>query len=141
MEDKEVRSDRARIHENTRDVYNALNGSDVEQSPFVTNKDIFMLAACIGYKNEKRLPLETGKKEGIRMEVFSEKDRDILKGIALAETNDIHVLDRSPNEIMSGDVLTIAEEYAHGGIDELRSLIVQKPGLALWNLVDLIKNQ
>lgn len=142
MEELESRSDRARIHDSTRDVYEALTGgNDPEQTPFFSLKDVFMVACSIGYKKGKsmRKPLETGKKEGIRMEVFTEKERDVLKGIALAETGDIKVLEKKPDELISGKVLTIAEEYANGGIEELRSMVIEKPGYALLNLVALIK--
>jgi dnd system-associated protein 4 len=136
MED--IRSDRARMHENTRDVYSALNTGDPLQGPFHTNKDIFMLAASVGFSKKNKKPLEPGKKEGIRLEVFTEKDRDLLKAIALAHTNDIHVLAKQPDDIISPQVLTIAEQYAHGGIEELRALLIEKPGHKLWNLVDLM---
>ena len=139
METLEQRSDRARYLESTRDIYEALTtGSDPEQAPFPLMKDVFMYAACIGFKKGIRRPLPPGKKEGIRMDVFSERDLNILKGIALAETGDIHALERKAAEPVSGQVLNIAEEYAQAGMEELR-IILNKPGYILMNLVDQIK--
>lgn len=137
MDEKESRSDRARYHENTRDVYHALHGTDAEQAPFLMNKDVFMFAAVLGFRRGTRKSLEAGRKEGIRMEVFSDKDRDILKAIALADANNIRILEKKPNEIISSEVLSIAEEYANAGIEELRTLI-SITGFSLWNIVDII---
>jgi len=36
------------------------------------------------------------------------------------------------------DILTIAEEYAHAGIYDLKAHLLDERGQPLWNLVDLI---
>lgn len=138
----QIRTDRARIHESVRDIYTKLTeGGNVEEAPFYSLKDVFMVAACLGYNKGNHKSFPPGKiASTIRAEVFKEKELDILKAIALAHTNEIRVLEKGHDEIVSSQVLTIAEEYAHGGIEEVNNLIVEKPGYSLMNLVDLIES-
>ncbi|MEL6850059.1 MAG: hypothetical protein AAFP92_16165 [Bacteroidota bacterium] len=113
-----------------RDIYNALTqGDNVEQAPFETNKDVFMLAACMGYRRDMRKPLPSGKKADIRLEVFSENDKDILKGIVLASGGDVELLENF-------GYLDIIEEYAYAGIYEVKVRLMDTAGLALWNFVE-----
>jgi len=56
----------------------------------------------------------------------------LLKSIAIGETGDVIVLSNV------GEVLTIAEEYAHAGILELKDELLDRGGKPLWNLVSLV---
>jgi len=117
------------------DIYRSLRtdgDTQVEQAPFSTYKDIFMLAACLGFRAGRRTSLPSGPKTDIRESIFSESDLALLKAIAIADTGDVAVLS-SP-----GDVLRIAEEYAHIGIYEVKSYLLDERGQPLWNLVHAV---
>jgi dnd system-associated protein 4 len=128
-------SGRVSIESSVHDIYKQLTGGkDAELSPFSTMKDIFMLAACVGFEKRQRKPLGKGKEQPFHYSVFSEKtDIPILKAIAIATTQDIQVL-ANFDEIMS-----IAEEYANSGIQDIRMYVVDQTGQPLWNLVESLR--
>lgn len=100
--------------------------------PFQTMKDLFMLAACMGYKNNAFEEIE-GSKDIFSSDVFEEKvDVPVLIAIAFAkEKNLLNLLDNRK-------VLDIAQGYANGGIGYVVEEIVNNPGKPLDNLVELI---
>jgi dnd system-associated protein 4 len=125
--------DRIHIEDATMELYKALtDSSNKEQSPFETYKDVFLLAACLGYKNGRRRKLSPGSKTTIRLDVFREEGVGLMKAIAIAETKDVIVLQQL------NDVLTIVEEYANSGIYDLKAQLLDERGRPLWNLVDLL---
>lgn len=129
------RKDRALIDESVIDIYQGLradSNKQLEQSPFNTYKDVFMLAACLGFQAGRRSKLPSGNKHDIRQSVFSESDLTLLKAIAIADTGDVQVLSQP------GDILRIAEEYAHAGIYDLKAYLLEERGRPLWNLIDLL---
>ena len=129
------RSDRVNIDDSVIQIYKDLTEDpNAEQSPFRTYKDVFTFAACLGYRRGNRRQLPAGKKHTIRKEVFTESDFTLLKAIAIAATRDVDVL------LQLGDILTIAEEYAHAGIHDLRAHLLDERGHPLWNLVGLINS-
>jgi dnd system-associated protein 4 len=124
------RSDRLRYPSEVKGIYDCLSGGkDIETSPFPQKKDLFMAAAYCGFQKGNRIPLPAGSKEQIRMEVFSLRDQNMMKAIALVETKEVAVLGNL------GNVLTIVEEYAFGGIRDLETRLVTGGEKALWNLV------
>lgn len=128
-----ARTDRVVIDDSVMHIYDELTEDpSVEQSPFKTNKDVFMFAACLGYASGNRRQLPAGKKHTIRREVFSESDFTVLKAIAIASTDGVDVL------LQLGDILTMAEEYAHAGVYDLKSYLLDQGGRPLWNLVGLL---
>lgn len=129
------RSDRVSIDESVIHIYKALtDDSNIETSPFKTYKDVFMFAALCGYRKGDRRELPGGRKHTIRREVFTEDDFVFLKGVAIAHTRDVNVL------LQLGDILTIAEEYAHAGIYDLEADLLGHGGRALWNLVGMLSS-
>ena len=56
----------------------------------------------------------------------------MLRAIAIAETGDIAVL------VDQDHLLTIAEEYANAGIEEVRREVADQPGVAMENLVQFL---
>ena len=94
-----------------------------------------MWAVALGVKEGKRRPLSGSREQIFRWDQFSQ-DMDIpaLKAIALAETGDVEVL------LQEDQILRIAEEYANVGIHEIKQEIVDQPGEALWNLMELIRD-
>lgn len=130
------RSDRVNIDDSVAPIYKQLvDGSNNEEAPFRTMKDVFMFAALLGYRQGRRRSLSTGKKITIRRDVLTENDFTLLKTLALAETSDVNVLQDL------GKILTIAEEYAHAGIHELKAYLLDQGGQPLWNLVELVNNK
>jgi dnd system-associated protein 4 len=136
MADNEtVHKERVLIDESVMGIYRDLRAdanTQVEQSPFASFKDIFMLAACLGFQNGRRSKLPSGSKSDIRESVFLEADMAVLKAIAIADTGDVTILAKP------GEILRIAEEYAHSGILEVKAYLQDERGLPLWNLVSLM---
>lgn len=131
------RKERVLIDESVMEIYRELRtdaNSQPEQSPFSTNKDIFILAACLGFRSGRRQALPAGKKLDIRESVFLESDLAILKSLAIADTGDVAVLSQP------GEILRIAEEYAHVGIHDVQVNLVNQRGRPLWNLVEMLNS-
>ena len=127
---------RVSIDASVHDLYKQLTtGKSAEDSPFLTMKDLFMLAACTGFRIQQRKVL--GKREQpFHYSVFTEaEDLPILKAIAIATTGDVSVL-ADPDQIVQ-----IAEEYANAGIGEIRGVVAANAGLPLWNLVEALRQQ
>ena len=132
--------DRIRIDKTHHPTYIALtkpreNENNQELSPFESMKNIFMLATFIGYNEKKRIPLRKDKEMIFAWARFSpEEDVPLLRSLALAETEDVEVLTDQDR------ILTIAEEYANGGITEIQKQVEDMPGDRITNLVDLLRN-
>ncbi len=130
--------DRIRIDKIHHPIYIALTkprGNENRQDlpPFESMKNIFMLATFIGYNEEKRIPLGKDKEMIFAWARFSpEEDVPLLRALALAESEDVEVLTDQDR------ILTIAEEYANGGIAEIRKQVEDMPGDRITNLVDLL---
>jgi len=137
MTDTATSRDTVVIDEAVHEIYKQLTeGNDPANVPFRTMKDVFMWAACLGYRRGERRPL-TGKRVTIfRWAQFSPQiDIPILKALAIADTGDINVL------LNQDEVLTIAEEYANAGIHELRAGVLDQYGQPLWNLVAMLSDK
>ena len=127
------RRDRVYIDDSVLQIYKDLTeGSNPEEVPFITYKDVFLLAACLGFQSGRRKQVTAGSKTTIRLDVFREEGMSLLKAIAIAETGDVGVLRQL------GDVLSLAEEYAHTGIYDVKAQLLDERGRPLRNLVDLI---
>lgn len=134
MTETTTRTDRVYIDESVSDIYQQLKSgpnTQPEDAPFETFKDIFMLAASLGFRNGRRVPTTKSGSE-IRLSVFTEDDIAILKAIAIAETGDVEILSRF------GEILSIAEEYANAGSYEVKGYLMDEGGRPLWNLVNLL---
>lgn len=95
-------------------------------------KDLFMLAACVGYSRGRRTRL-SGQREIFRWPVFSaQEDVPILRAIAIAETGDTDVL------VDQDQLLTIAEEYANLGVEEIKREVAEQPGIPIESLVQFL---
>lgn len=89
-----------------------------ESGPLEQMKDVFLLAAAVGYRKGLRRPLEEDKQHVGFWHYFSEaRDVPLLQCIAIAETQDVAVMgDRNT-------IVEIAQEYANGGIDLLADML------------------
>jgi dnd system-associated protein 4 len=136
MSDTEyTRTDRVYIDESAIEFCRQLrkeSNSEPEQAPFDTLKDMFMLAACLGFQNGRRTRPRKGEGGEVMIKVFTEDDWAILKAIAIADAGEIEVLGRL------SEILGIAEEYANSGIHDLKAYLVDAGGRPLWNLVNLL---
>lgn len=123
---------RVSIEAGLHDLYKQLSeGKKLEDAPFETMKDIFMLAACLGYDLGEPRPLDGGQRDIFHWTQFSDRvDVPILNALAIAETGDIQVLADQER------VLRIAEEYANAGIREIREQLLDGSRQPLWSLVD-----
>jgi dnd system-associated protein 4 len=90
-------------------------GKDDVSSPLMSLKDAFVFSASVGWSIGRRVPLGKRQHVGFWRSFDQRFDVPILQAIAIAETSD-------PGCVANqGLVLTIAEEYANGGIDEVIS--------------------
>lgn len=126
---------RISIDASLHDLYKELSeGNDPEKAPFRTMKDIFMLAACLGYQRGEKKPVSGTKRQIFHWTQFSEQvDVPILKAIAIATTGDVQVLADQER------IVQIAEDYANSGIQELRSQVADQLGQPLWALVSTVR--
>lgn len=124
------------IDESQHSLYVALRESREEEKhpPFTGMKNLFMLAAFIGYLQEKWVPLGTNPRNIFARTVFKEDDLSLLRALALVKTGNPEVL-TNEKEIQS-----IAEGYANGGIILIKEQVEDAPGNRVENLVNLLLN-
>lgn len=80
-----------------------------------TKQKALMFAAAFGKREGRRVPLSK-RGEGIRLDIFeTSRDDGFISCLAVAEAGQLDVLGR-PEEC-----LTIFEEYAYGGLLELKT--------------------
>lgn len=109
------------------------SNEEKETPPFESMKNLFMLATFIGYRNKKRVPLAKGT--GIfNWQTFSTDEVSLLYALAVTEANGVEVLTDT------SEILSIAEEYANGGILQIEEEVKEMPGDKIENLLDLLAN-
>jgi hypothetical protein len=109
---EEKKVDRLFVDKRDLDDFNRLKEKD---SPFAgsQNKDVFLAAMVTGYHEGGRVPLKT--KEGYFMKSYlRDEELALIRAIAIAEENNLNVL------LDEQKVFSIAEEYAAGGIQQLK---------------------
>lgn len=131
------RSDRVAYSESVSNIYDILreDSGSVEVSPFKTFKDIFMFAVFLGFKKGVRQRLPPGPKKTIRLEVFTREDQDLLRAVAVAEAGSPDIMRSLP------EIITIIEEYAHAGIHDVQTELLDKGGKTLWNLTTMVSTE
>jgi len=81
-----------------------------------SNKELFFLALSVGYFEGIRIELDN--KEGfVRTEYLTDKDISLISALAVIEEESLDVL------LDKKKVYSIAEEYAAGGIKQLKEMI------------------
>lgn len=95
------------------DYFQELGGNG-KNTIFDSMKDVFMFAASLGYKYNKRIPVKKRGGEPIALRHFSDDDRKMIDLLALSVTNDISIL-FSEDEFVDKKY-EIIEELANGGI-------------------------
>lgn len=135
-------ADRFMAEEKALDFLRSLTSStyaprniEIKSKPFTELKYAFLWAVSLGLNEGKRTPLQ-GAKDGVFMTSnLNDDQKAFLYTIAIAETNDLEVIDNEDK------VVSIAEEYANTGIYRLRELLLDAPGDELWNLVSYIRSE
>ncbi len=98
----------------------------VECGVFGQYKDILMVSAIIGYKENKYVPIEKTAQDRVLMSFFSPKDYDIMDLLAFAhEKNQSIVKDDKKYEIF--------ENYANGGFP----ILLEKLGVDINEEIDV----
>lgn len=108
---------------------------------FDNNKDLFLFAASLGYKDNKKRPL--AKKDGeIPLSVFqrSKNNLDFIDLIALGDTGDVYILDWDDEKIVDKK-LTIIEEYANRGLEIIEDKLFNNNTDIYDNLLQLINRE
>ncbi len=116
------------------EIFRQLASSD--DAPFVTFKDVFMMAAILGYNLKKQEQLASGG-EQIAWEVFSgATDQAMLNAIALCDSGNFEIL--LDTDEMTDQKFKTLEEYANAGLDIIKDKVLDRPGNPLDNLIDFI---
>jgi len=127
---KVTRRDSIHIEPSHHELYLQLTTGS--EAPFKTMKDLFMLATSVGFAHGRRTPL-SGQREIFRWPVFSsQEDIPVLRAIAISESGNSAVL------VDQDQLLTIVEEYANAGIEDVRRYITNQPGMPLESLVEML---
>ena len=135
---KQKQRDRIRIDASYHPIYIALtkppeNTSGEEPPAFESMKNLFMLAAFIGFREQKREKLGKDRENIFAWAQFSQnEDVPLIRSIALATKGTVDVLTDQD------EMLTIAEEYANAGIIMIRDQVKDMSGSKIMNLVDLL---
>lgn len=114
---KESKPDRVYIEKADRPLYRDL--IERKESPFCDRDllDVFICAVALGYHHKSRKSLK--KREGLILLSTMEKNDDamwLLRAVATSA--------RGPDVIgNTKEILTIAEEYANGGIKRLHNIV------------------
>lgn len=127
--------DTINIDESVHEIYKQLTeGNDPVNAPFKTMKDVFLWAACLGYKKADRKQVIGKKITVFRWAQFnSQIDLPILKSLSLSNSVDIS------SALIQDQIITIAEEYANSGIFDLKELINGKNCSGIFGIVETFK--
>ena len=108
---------------------------------FENNKDLFIFAASLGYKDGKKRSLL--KRDGeIPLSVFqrSKGNLDYIDLIALGDTGDVYILDWDDEKIVDKK-LTIIEEYANRGLEIIEEQLFNNNTNVYDNLLQLVNSE
>jgi len=106
------------IKKSDRKVYEELLKTSELKS--LSNKDIFLLSALIGFKNKKNIPIKGAKDSYVRTEYLKDEDYSIINSIAIIDSDNLEII------FNKKEVFEIVEEYAHGGIEILKNMLFEK---------------
>jgi len=108
---------------------------------FENNKDLFVFAASLGYKDGRKRELD--KRDGeIPLSVFqkSKGNLDFIDLIALGDTKDVYILDWDDEEMVDKK-LTIIEEYANHGLEIIEEKLFNNNTDIYDNLLQLVNRE
>jgi len=121
----------ARIRYDKTETYEILVDGDV--TIFETYKDLFLLAAAVGY--DRGRTDEPGNSDEIQWSVLQDNPQNVVaaKSIAYAEIDDPEALVDDERQV---DIL---RKYAAAGIDIIHSQVIDQPGDPLDNMVEFLR--
>ena len=96
-----------------------------EESPLKgsQNKILYLLALSLGFKYDMKSDELKNKKGFVRLDTLSEKDKALIKVLAIEESDTLEVLDDK------AQVYKIADKYATGGVGLLyEGVFSNEPG-------------
>ncbi len=114
---------RIKVAKDKADLVQKLLDTKGTTGNFQTYADIVIFAACFGIKHQKKVPLKAisqSEPAPISLEVFISRGYDwVIKLIAFSDTQDINILSAYDSETEVARI-KILEEYANGGLEQLR---------------------
>ena len=107
---------------------------DGENAIFGTYKDLFLLAASVGF-NRGRLDDNPGKSDEIQWRILQNnpQNRVVASSIAYAHTDDYEALIDEEKQV------EVLQKYASEGIEVIRSQVVEQPGDPLDNMIEFLR--
>jgi hypothetical protein len=127
------------IDENTHSIYNELTNRAVDKAediPFIKMPDLFLLAACVGVKENKYKELGSKKRDIFVADAFDSYQLPILMALAYKQTQNLEDL-TDPKLIVN-----ICEGWANGGIKIVHEQIMTRKGTRpLYKFVDFIMDE
>lgn len=106
-----------------------------ENKLFNSMKDIYMLAAMIGAKEDKRNPFSAKGGEPIKESIFNDSDKTLMNFIAIDKTKDLNILKDEVDSVE--EKAKLIEEYANGGMEILKKYLGEDY-LSLDNLIEVL---
>jgi dnd system-associated protein 4 len=121
-----------RIRYDKTETYEVL--VDGENAVFDTYKDLFLLAASVGY-NRGTLDENPGTSDEIPWRILRNNPQNLVvaRSIAYAHTEDDEALTDEEKQV------EILEKYASEGIKIIRSQVVEQPGDPLDNMIEFLR--
>jgi dnd system-associated protein 4 len=107
---------------------------DGENAIFDTYKDLFLLAASVGF-NRGEMDDKPGTDDEIQWRILRNNPENLVvaSSIAYAHTEDYEALVDEEKQV------EVLQKYASGGIDIIRSQVVEQPGDPLDNMIEFLR--
>jgi dnd system-associated protein 4 len=103
-----------------------------KDAPFASMWQVFLVAACVGFEAKRRVPLSSAEKIFSWSEQLSADDLlAIVAALGIAETKDPMIVSDQEK------LLTVVEEFANGGVDELYDEIINSKSDRILTLAQL----
>ena len=117
---------RSRVHEDMVQRLSTTKLPGADRTLFPTIRELLCFAALLGYSEQRRVPLDRADGvEDISYQQFERGDaEDLIYLLALAETKDPEIL----KDGEEGRCAEIFEEYANGGLQVLREVLLRTGG-------------
>lgn len=125
---------RLRRAKDKEDIFQSLGGDST--ALFRSMKDVFMVAACLGFARDTREPLQSiGAEFGPN--VFAGEDEALLDALALAEAGEVAILHPDQEDARA----QLVEEYANAGVALLKGIMDQGVGDPVDTLITFLASE
>ena len=138
MEIKMLKDPQIYVSKEARELFDNMNRCDDFKG--LENKDLFMLAVIFGFikgdHGRKNLAKAQRTQSGYTRERYlTDSDNALLIAIAVFEQGELELLGKSNTPT----VYSIAEEYANGGINDLKKFIFDNPASFVKKFAKLLR--